>query len=368
MGERVWLNRAMHAGFFLLLAASASRLVVRHEMTAQTIVSLSLSALLGLGYAIGVLLWEPLGRKGRLGWLGAVLVCWLILVVLAPSFSWCAVPLFFVCLRLLPQRAAVAASAFLTLAVIVAQIRITDVVEPSLVLAPIAIAAMSVVIFHELRRTGVLEERERLAREIHDTLAQGLSSMGMLLHAAERGWETSPEHARAHVRRARDIAEESLEDARRFIRDLRPSGLDQVPLPDALTALCADVGAAGDLRVRFRREGDPRPLDSAAEAVLFRVAQGALANVCDHAAARRATVTLSYLPDQVTLDIHDDGSGFDPGATTPADGRGYGLRAMRDRLAQVNGRLVIESAPGEGTVLAASLPVESGGHPSEEGR
>ncbi|MEV1001471.1 sensor histidine kinase [Nonomuraea sp. NPDC050202] len=386
MRERVWLNWAMHAGFYLLLAASAWRLVSRHGMVAQTVTSLAVCAVLALAYLAGMVLWSRLGR-GRLVWLGCVAAVWLGLVVLAPSFSWCAVPLLFLCLRLLDARAFAVAAAALTLVVIAAQTKIAQEIDPSLILAPIGIAAMTAVTFWELQResaarqlliddliatretlagsrhrTGVLEERERLAREIHDTLAQGLTSMGILLQAADRVWATDPELARAHVRRAAAAAAENLDEARRFVRDLRPPGLDNGTLPEALARLCASTGGdGGGPRVRLRLEGEQYPLEPGAQTALLRVAQGALANVRDHAGAESATVTLSYLDGEVTLDVFDDGAGFAEPA--PAPGRGYGLRAMRERLDEVGGVLIVESAPGEGTAVAARVPVRPSGDP-----
>ncbi|MDP9863221.1 MULTISPECIES: sensor histidine kinase [Streptosporangium] len=378
MRERVWLSRAMHLGFYLLLAASVSRLVSRHGMDARTVAALAVCGLLALVYAAGVVFWGGPGR-GRLVWLGTVVAVWLVLVVLAPSFSWCAVPLLFLCLRSLPPRGFLLATAVLTLVVIAAQLKIAQEVDPSLILAPIGVATMIAVIFWELQResaarqrliddlvstqgtladseyrTGVLEERERLAREIHDTLAQGLTSMGLLLQAADRMWAADPDLARAHVRRAALAAADNLDEARRFVRDLQPPGLEGVSLPEALARLCERAGHDTGLEVRFRHEGERRPLAPEVQAALLRVAQGALANVRDHSRAGRAMVTLSYLDDEVTLDVFDDGAGFAEPA--PAPGRGYGLRAMRDRLAEVNGSLAVESALGEGTAVAATVP------------
>ncbi|SEN77308.1 sensor histidine kinase [Nonomuraea pusilla] len=381
MRERVWLNWAMHAGFYLLLLASALRLVSRHDLVPRTVAALAVAGLLALAYAAGIALWSRLGLR-RLVWLGGVSAVWLALVVLAPSFSWCAVPLLFVCLRLLNARGFAVAAAALTLVVIAAQLEIAREVDVSLILAPIGVATMTAVVFWELQRessarqlliddlvrtrgtlagsrhrTGVLEERERLAREIHDTLAQGLTSMGILLQAADRMWASDPELARAHVRRAAAAAAENLDEARRFVRDLQPPGLVDGSLPEALARLCAHSADAsgpdsGPL-VRFRQEGEAYPLAPDVQAALLRVAQGALANVRDHAGARAATVTLSYLDGEVTLDVFDDGAGFAEPA--PAPGRGFGLRAMRARLAEVDGTLAVESVPGEGTAVAARV-------------
>lgn len=343
--ESLWLNRAMHAGFFLLLAASAARLVVRHELDPRTVLSLAVAAGLGVVYAAGVALWDRLGQRGRLVWLGVVLAAWLVLVELAPSFSWCAIPLLFVCLRLLTLRITIVAAAVLTVATIIAQINLSDRFDPSLVLAPVAVAAMTVVIFWELRRAGILQERERLSREIHDTLAQGLTSQRMLLQAADRLWATNPDKARELVRQAIEAAGHNLEEARRFVRDLGPKDLDRHTLPDALRAMGGE----------FHLAGEEYPLEEKTQAALLRVAQGALANVREHAHATRVIVTLSYLDGEVTLDVFDDGVGFAQAESKP--GRGYGLRAMSDRLAEVGGTLVVESVPGEGTAIAARVPV-----------
>ncbi|RFU38418.1 sensor histidine kinase, partial [Actinomadura logoneensis] len=138
---------------------------------------------------------------------------------------------------------------------------------------------------------------------------------------------------------------------RRFVRALAPSDLAAGSLPHALRSLADREGAA------LRIEGEEYPLTPEEGAALHRVAQGALANAREHAAAGRVVITLSYLDDQVALDVADDGRGFDPAAPRPGGpDRGYGLPAMRDRITGVGGTLVVESEPGEGTVVAARLP------------
>ncbi|WP_301175922.1 sensor histidine kinase [Actinomadura geliboluensis] len=370
------IHLAMHAGFFLLLAASASRLVVRHGLDGTTPALLALSVVLAVGYAAGVVWWDALDRRGRLTWLAAVVVCWVVLVAMAPSFAWCAVPLFFAALRLLSPRAAVIAVVVLTSTVIFAGVYLADRVDPSLALAPLAVAAMAAVIFLELQRliddlvrtrgelaasqraAGVLEERERLSREIHDTLAQGLTSMGILLQAADRQWDTAPDAARRHLRRATEAAATNLEEARHFVRALAPPALASGSLPAALGELAGPPDA--EPRVLFRVEGDEYPVGVEVQTALLRVAQGAVANAREHAAPATVMITLTYLGEAVSLDVADDGSGFDPGAAVSAPGRGYGLRAMRDRVAEVGGTLTVESAPGAGTVVAALVPRQAG--------
>ncbi|GLZ79886.1 two-component sensor histidine kinase [Actinorhabdospora filicis] len=359
------LDVAMHVGFFLLMAAGASRLIIRHPFDRRMVVDLAIAAVTVVVYATGVWGWTRLGRGWSLGWLAGVLVCWVVLTWRAPSFAIVAVPLLFLCLRLLSPTATVVVGGVLTGVVVVALLALNEVVDPSLVLVPIAIAGMTVATVLQLkrdqrelaasqRRTGVLEERTRLAREIHDTLAQDLSGIAVLLQNAERAWAS--EGAREHVRLAADMAVRGLEEARGFVRDLSVPE----PLVDALRALVAETGAVSGVDVRLRVEGELGDLGQEAAATLLRVAQGALANVREHSRAARAVVTLARIGDRVNLDVHDDGAGFDPDAPVTVPGRGYGLAAMRERAAALDGYLAVETAPGEGTAVSVSVPVKAG--------
>ncbi|MYW13655.1 sensor histidine kinase, partial [Streptomyces sp. SID2563] len=197
--------------------------------------------------------------------------------------------------------------------------------------------------------------------EIHDTLAQGLSSQQMLLQAADRTWDTDPAAARRHIRTAGGIAERNLAEARRFVHDLAPADLAEGGgLDAALHALAAreTAQAQGGLTVRCHIEGAPHTvLPDRTQSALLRIAQGALANVTEHAGATEAALTLTHLDDRTVLDIADNGHGFTPTATAPGGVRGHGLPAMRARLQQLGGTLTIESAPGEGTVVTATVPV-----------
>ncbi|RJL32918.1 sensor histidine kinase [Bailinhaonella thermotolerans] len=362
----------MHAGFFLLLAASAARLVTRHGVHAETGLRLALCVALAVVYAAGVIAWPGLRGPGPRVWLGVVIALWATLVIVAPSFAWCAVPLQFTALRLLPPRAVVALAAVLTALVAFAQARLSRQLDPSMILAPVAVAMMITVIFMTLQRlvddlvqtrgelaaaqraAGVMEERARLSREIHDTLAQGLTSTRLLLQAADRAWTADPASARGYVRRAERAVGANLAEARRFVRDLAPPDLDAGSLPAALRALAGRAAAEGGFAVEFRAEGGEYALDGDTQAALLRIAQAALANVREHAGAGRAVLTLTYLDDEVTLDVRDDGAGWDGEAPPP--GRGHGLPAMRHRAEALGGRLVVESAPGEGTAVAAAIP------------
>ncbi|MER5810459.1 sensor histidine kinase [Streptomyces sp. NPDC002033] len=382
----------MHTAFFLLLGASVARFLLRHPGEPRTpwviALSIALALLYVLGPAVGATRTPPTAPvpatlRRRL-WLGLVVATWVVLVLLAPSFAWCAVPLFFTALRTLRPRAAVVLVALLTVFVVAAQLRLSTAFDPNLLLAPPAVAALATAVFVHMerqaqeqraliddlirtrrelaateRREGTLAERQRLSMEIHDTLAQHLSSQQMLLQAADRTWESEPDTARAHVRTATGIAARGLAEARRLVHDLAPPELENgAGLPDALRAL--DAGP--DIEVRFHLEGAPAPLPDRAESALLRIAQGALANIREHSGARTAALTLSFLGDQVVLDVADDGDGFTESRTAPgAPERGHGLPAMRARVRQLGGTLTIESTPGEGTVLSAAIPLEPTG-------
>lgn len=215
------------------------------------------------------------------------------------------------------------------------------------------------------RQAGVLAERQRLAREIHDTLAQGFASIVMQLEAAEANARTG-RSGRSYTDQALRTAGANLEEARRMVWDLRPEVLEDGTLADALgrlaTSFAADTGVAAEVVVT----GEPVPLPTTAEVVLLRVAQEALTNVRRHAAATRVTVTLSFLSTAIGLDVRDDGSGFDPARVTPSAGGRLGLQSMRERVTGLGGEFTIETAPGEGTTVAASLPVVVVVEPSPE--
>lgn len=206
------------------------------------------------------------------------------------------------------------------------------------------------------KRAGVLDERQRLAHEIHDTLAQGFTSIVTNLEAAEGS--DAPRTER-HLHIARSIARESLAEARRLVWALRPGQLEDAPLPEAMRSLVgrwsSDTGVPAEAVVT----GEPHPLPAEVEATAIRIAQEALANVGKHARASRAQITLSYMPDSLVLDTRDDGVGFDVSSVDgkpSEDGGGFGLRAMRERVEKVGGTLSIESEVGEGVSLSVEIP------------
>ena len=203
------------------------------------------------------------------------------------------------------------------------------------------------------REAGVLDERQRMAREIHDTLAQGLVGIITQLEAAARGGRDSQRRTGVALELARD----SLAEARRSVQALAPAELDQVRLPDALATVTSKWSAISGVAATTNTTGTPISLRPEIEVALLRTAQEALANVTKHASADTVALTLSYMDDVVSLDVRDDGSGFAPDACPSAPGGGFGLTAMRQRVEGLSGSLAVESEAGGGTTIAASIPV-----------
>ncbi|WP_405487454.1 sensor histidine kinase [Streptomyces sp. NBC_00096] len=373
------LRLCLHALLFGLLALAAGRAVTDSPPEEGRVVAAC--AVLAAVYLAGVLA-PVVHRSARAGavWLAGLGAAWAALLAVSPDGLWIAFPLYFLELHLLRLRWGVTAVAVTAGAAIGGFLAHSGAVTPGAFLGPLlggAVAVATVLGYQALYReserrrelieelittraelaaaergAGILAERERLAREIHDTLAQGLSSIQLLLRAAERGLPAdSP--ALPHIGRAREAAQENLAEARRFVRALTPPDLEHGSLPAALERLCS--GAPGP-RVRFSLSGTPRPLPTPYEVALLRIAQSALANVVRHARAGRAEITLTFMDSSVTLDIVDDGRGFDPTSAPSGDG-GFGLPAMRSRAETLSGLFTVESSPGQGTAVAVTLPL-----------
>jgi signal transduction histidine kinase len=417
-----FLRVTLHVGFALLLLVAILRLHLADGLAdaatpvaAGRYVWSALAVALAGTYLAGTLL-EKRYDAGKsafnphpyaLLWLGLVTALWAVLLAGSAEFSWVAFPLFFLHLHVLPRRIALATITVMTAAVVASQWVASGLSQPALpmVLGPVLGAGFAVVTglayralylegeaqrlaANELRRTraelartqheaGVAAERERLAREIHDTLAQGLSSIVLVARAAEKSL-ASGDFATAAERftLVQKTASENLSEARSFVRGLTAPRLRESSLPETLKRLCGDTETLADarsetLRCRFELVGDAAELPPQYSVTLLRAAQSSLANVRLHAKAHTAVVTLAFLGDEVTLDVYDDGTGFTPGAAGPgvagrADGSGFGLRSLAARVAELNGSLEIESVPGEGTVVAVRLPIAGTPGPAGE--
>ncbi|NGN95170.1 sensor histidine kinase [Nocardioides sp. KC13] len=393
------LDRWLHISLVVLVVASVVRYLQGHGFGDQAEVVLPGAALLLVAYAAG----RRLTGTAAVVWLAAVVACWTVLALIAPSFSWAAVPLVFLALRVLPFRWAVAATVFLVAVVAFAWSRMTGLADPTVLLGPVCVAVLAVTAYRALerdaetrralladleaaqdevadaeRRAGVVAERARLSREIHDSVAQGLTSINLLLQAADQEWDSRPADARDHVDQAAGMARASLDEARRVVRDLAPAELaGGSALVTAVRQVADDVSATTGLDVPVHVHGDPHQVGGRVATAVVRTLRGALANVAEHAGATTAVVSLTFHEGGVALDVRDDGAGFDAAGRSGArddpfslrdesDGlRGHGLAGMRARARLLGGDLVIESAPGEGTVVAVSF--EAGQSASVQG-
>ncbi|MEU0602698.1 sensor histidine kinase [Streptomyces sp. NPDC006393] len=217
-------------------------------------------------------------------------------------------------------------------------------------------AALHAQLVVQAREAGVADERRRLAAEIHDTLAQGLTGIIAQLQVVAN----TPDEAvaREHVDRAMALARHSLGEARRSVHNLAPVALADKGLPEALKQTVAEWGDRTGVRAGFTVTGTAEQLHDEVAATLLRIAQEALSNAARHARASRVGVTLSFMGDEVSLDVRDDGRGFDP-LTAPARTRagGFGLDGMRARAERIAGSLTLESEPGHGTAVSARVPL-----------
>lgn len=396
---------SLHVGFAALLALGVGRVVIGVHSTASTPGSVAM--VLGLSGALaGVYLagtaWEYRFSRHRTGkdprglavpWLAVIAGLWGALTVFSPDFSWVAFPLFFLYLVLLPRVAAWVCIAALTAVVIVAQYLHAGPggFTAAMVAGPVVGAVFAVVVGHGYRalyrdaqrhrrtvrqleaaraelahqehQAGRAVERERLSREIHDTLAQGLSSIVLMSRAVQQAMDhRDVSLAAERITLIEATAAENLGEARRFVRDLSSPALD-ADLSTALQQLCTHTEqrarATGQpLTCRLRCEGRVPPLPAQHRAVLLRAAQSSLANVTAHAQARTAVLTLAGWDDAVSLDIVDDGQGFTPGTLPgPGEDRGFGLGKLRARVEELHGALSIEPEPGQGTAIGIRLPL-----------
>ena len=328
-------------------------------------------------------------RRDHLAWLVAFALPIAGLIAVSAEAAYAALPLYFIVLWLLPARIGAATTMTLAAFVIAGQ-SVHHGFNFGAVAGPLvsAVAAIGIMLSTRAmmlanlenerlvrdltaaqsrlsaseRDAGRLAERARLGQELHDTVAQHLSSIQLLLGAAERA---DAETAGAHIERAKQAARDALTQTRAFIKDLAPPQLDGATLAAALERLAGEVatspGETPAPACEFVLEGVRRTAPMPVETALLRVAQEACTNARRHGAATCIAIRLQYTADEVVLDVDDDGIGFDADAWFAAsprdDGTGYGLAGMRSRLERVGGRLVVISEPGEGALVRASFPL-----------
>lgn len=380
----------LRTGLHVLFAALAVLVIVRAVIspTENSVAAIVLTLGMIATYGVGAIKARTTGQNAhavRLLWLAALTLEWVVLLWLTPEAAYLVFPLFFLYLHLLGPWWGAAAIVLATVTAICALgihngWSLAGVVGP-LIGAGVALliglgyqalareAEQRETLMRELIATqgqlaatehesGVLAERARLAREIHDTVAQGLSSIQMLLHAAEKADPDRP--GAEHIRLARETAANNLADARRFIRELTPPDLDDRGLGGALRRLANTRWEAQGLQVNVR-VSDKLDLPMHVQTALLRIAQGAIANVIQHAHATTATITLAADHERLQFTIADDGEGFDPHLAT-GESRGhsdsFGLQAIRERAEQLGGSLTIDTHPGGGTQLTIELTLE----------
>lgn len=376
---------------------TATILVVAILMSVRMVLSLAvlnlvlLSLFAGL-YFVGSYYLERMTGVWKLAWLIALTVVWIADILVASAGIYLLFVLFFLYLRVLGMVWGSISVIFGT--AVSVGIQIPQGLTFGGVMGPVVSALVTVAIFyaftrlHEIntertalirelmetreqlaeteRAAGVAGERQRIAHEIHDTLAQGLSSIQMLLHAANRDLDgdINVDKARERIGLARQTAADNLQEARAMIAALQPAALSQTSLVGALDRMAQGFAAAADLNIEVEADGEVTQLPMKLEAVLLRIAQGAVGNVAKHAQATRARITVSYSDDAVRVDIVDNGVGFDVKAveSRPAGLGHIGLAAMKRRAEEVSGEVVIESSPGNGTAVSVSVPLTTNAH------
>jgi len=211
------------------------------------------------------------------------------------------------------------------------------------------------IIAGKVKREGVLEERDRIAREFHDTLEQELAAITIQLDTVDAHFHEAPETARRLLELARSMTRRSLSEARRSVWDLRSHLLENSDLATALREMIVPLAAASGVEIIVHSAGKARKLPAVIEHHLLRVAQEALANALKHSGAKKITFALNYEPSQVQFRLGDDGRGFDPATAGQASAGHFGLLDMRERVEKIGGRFSLCSQPGQGTEIIITL-------------
>jgi signal transduction histidine kinase len=219
----------------------------------------------------------------------------------------------------------------------------------------------------QAKTSAAAEERNRLARELHDSVTQNLYSVTLYAEAAARLLASGATvQAAEHLRELRDTSQEALREMRLLIFELRPMDLQKMGLAGAINARLQAVETRGGLQAELAQEGvEYAPLMShSLQEEIYHITQETLNNTLKHAQAKRVSVALHYGPQLVRLQVRDDGRGFS--LQEAADGGGLGLRGMRERAQRIRGCLTIDSAPGQGTTVTVEAPVDGAGFSRKE--
>ncbi len=223
----------------------------------------------------------------------------------------------------------------------------------------LAVAIDNARLYQEMRSLAVTEERNRMAREIHDTLAQGFTGIILQLEATEQAMgDTATEDVQKHLNQARSLARKSLAEARRSVWNLSPQALEQLKLDEAVQHEVDRFHHDNGIEATFALYGEKRDIPPETGTAIFRICQEALANVAKHAQATQVDVSLNYENKEVELTVKDNGTGFEPGPEGKiGKAGGFGLISMRERAMGQNGKFEVQSGKGEGTVIKVSIPL-----------
>jgi len=234
----------------------------------------------------------------------------------------------------------------------------SQIEQARVLVEPLSLALQLARLTEHAARAAAFEERQRLAREIHDSLGQAFTAILVQLRSAEVTLGDEPDLARTAIGQVRELARDGLADARRAVDALRPQTLDRFDLATALrrAVVQATLGTPMDVQCIVRGDVYALPIDTATQ--LLRIAQEALSNSLKYADAQRLTIELTFDPEQTQLHVQDDGRGFDPEQAAAAGG--FGLLSMRARAVAIDAELTICSAPGQGTSLLVALPRSTG--------
>jgi signal transduction histidine kinase len=218
------------------------------------------------------------------------------------------------------------------------------------------VRSQSSVIRQQTQQQATMEERQRIARDLHDTLEQELVGVTMLLDNTAMKLNGGHAQASEPLTLARRLLRRAREESRSTIRELRSVTLEQRGLAAAMDELLRPLATVSGATFESKVSGTPMRLPGTTETHLLRIAQEAVANAAHHSGAKNIHLHLAYEAESVTLEVHDDGRGFDPGSTLAKAGH-FGLSGMKERADKIAGRLHIESTPGQGTHVRVQVPV-----------
>lgn len=379
-----WLWSAV---FYVTLAAAAIDSVNDLEGADRSwVIALTagLAAWYSLGFWIGFDCWNQKHPALAAGYVAGSWALWIVAAAQHESFDIVAIGLYTQLFLVLPIKVAIGAAIALT-GILLFRDLVVDGDEPGIwllgVIAPLVIMVAIAYFIRAIatqserradlirqleetrselaereREAGTLTERQRLAGEIHDTLAQGFTTIVMHLEAAEHSLADDLEQSKSNLSIARQIARDNLAEARRMVWALKPEILEGASLAEAVKRHADEWSDRSRITVSFGTTGEERPLEPSVELSLLRAVQEGLANVRKHSGATGVDITLSYLDQLVALDIHDNGRGL-PDNTDTRSRSGFGLQNLKARVLKLGGEVTLEPVTGRGALLSIQIPV-----------